>query len=132
MHIKENTKEYQILKEFLAGDEKPSIEIIEHRLGGGWMLAPAHVYATRDRIVIIRAHMVGIYRKVKVIKYDKVSEIRLDRGMHFYKLHFGIIGEAQETDDKRAWIYGLTHQDAMELVHFLNNMNVKVPIEQEN
>ncbi len=134
MNVNMNTREYQILQDFLPQNEKPEVEIVEHALGGGRILAPAHIYATQSEIIIIRAHRIGLYRKVKVIKYNTMTGIILNRGIRFYRLHFGVIGEENAHEDenvpgnRKVWVYGLAHKEVMVLVHFLSGINGKIPV----
>ncbi len=110
--------------------ETPKIEIVEHRLGGGKLLAPAHIYATDSRIIIIRNSIIGNYRKIKMINYDKITEVKLDRGFYFCRLHFGIQGEEMEIDESKTWVYGLNYNEAMNFVRFVNSYNENAKVAQ--
>lgn len=92
------------------------------------LLAPAHVYATDGRIIIIRESVLGHYRKIKMIKYENITEVKLERAWVYCKLHFGLQGELPEADPRKAWLYGLDYNDAMSLIRFMNSLNIKPPV----
>ena len=120
--VKENTKEYQILKELLDENEKAGVEVIERRLGGAKWFGVAHAYATNYRIIVIRRYIFGIRKSLKIIKYVDIAEVNVERGIMFCKVHFALVGEHEEP---RKWMVGLKYQEALELMKFINKMSVK-------
>ncbi len=120
--VREKTREYAILKDLLGADEKVVLEVVEHRLGGGRWIGPVHAYATNKRIIMIRRHIVGIHKTVKMIRYDHITEVRVERGIIFGRIHFSLIGEHEEREGNLKWLVGLTYKDSVALVNLANKM----------
>ncbi len=130
--VNTNTREYKVLQTVLAPDEKVGVEIFEHKLGGAQFLSPAHVYATDRRIIIIRDSAVKNYRKIKIINYNRITEVKLDRGFHYCKLHFGIQGEEVEKDESKTWVYGINYEEGMNFIRYINQFDVKPSVDITN
>jgi len=124
-----NTKEYAMLKAILGEDETVDLEIIEHRLGGARLLEPAHAFATNQGIIIIRKGVLGFHRDFKIIRYDAITEVRLERGPLFCKMHFSLQGEQSESEDSQKWLVGLRYNDAIELTQFVNKI-IEMPVKE--
>ena len=122
------TKEYQILKELLAKNEQVGVEIREHKLGGGRLFEPAHVYATNQRLIIIRRYLLGISQSMKIIKYNHITEVRVERGMRYCRIHFSLIGEQQEKSENLKWVNGLKYGEALKLIQYINKIQ-ELPVE---
>ena len=122
------TKQYKILKELLAKNEQVGVEIREHKLGGGRLLEPAHVYATNQRLIIIRRYILGINQSMKIIKYNHITEVRVERGMRYCRIHFSLIGEQQEKSENLKWVNGLKSDEALKLIQYINKIQ-ELPVE---
>ena len=128
--IDEKSREYQILKSLLTENEKVGVEVVERRLGGAPLLHPLHAYATNQRIIIIKGGIIfGIHQDFKVINYKNITEIKLERGIKFCRLHFSLEGEMQEGGATK-WLVGLRYKDALEMIRFVNEMEAK-PVEEK-
>jgi hypothetical protein len=123
--IKENTKEYEILKELIDDNERPGFEVVERRRGGARWFGVAHAYATNYRIIIIRRYILGFRKSIKIIKYSDISEVNVERGILFCKVHFSIIGEHEDSSSNRKWILGLKYDEALGIMKFVNKMSAK-------
>ncbi len=118
-----------MVSDLLSAGEVVGIEIREHRLGGGRLLAPAHAFATDQRIIIIRSDVFGISKSIKMLRYEHITEVKIERGMTFCRLHFSLIGEQQESQENVKWITGIHYKDALMLMQFINKIHAK-PIEE--
>ncbi len=118
-------REYAILDDLLAEGEEVGMEIREHRLGGGRILAPAHAFATDRRIIIVRCDIFGMSHSVKMIRYEHITEVKMERGMGYCRLHFSLIGEQQESQENIKWITGIYYKDAIMLIQFINGVHAK-------
>ena len=114
--------ESKILRELLLKDEKVGMTIHERKLGGGRFFEPAYVFATNHRLIIIRRYLLGIHNSIKIIKYNHITEIKVERGIWYCKLHFSLIGEQAETAEQLKWVDGLTSGDALALVEYINKI----------
>lgn len=123
--VNEKSKQYAILRDVLTSNEKVYLELVESRLGGARMLAPAHAYATDQGVVVIRRYPGGVRRSIKIMKYNHITEIRVERGIIFCKIHFSLIGEQAEREENLKWIVGLWYKKALELVRFINKIHEK-------
>ncbi len=121
----EYSREYGAIRELLAEGETVGIEISESRLGGGRLLAPAHAFATDQRILIIRRDAFGLKNSIKIIHYEHITEIKMERGMSFCRLHFSLIGEQMDSTEDAKWISGLYYPDALRLIQFINKRHMK-------
>jgi hypothetical protein len=126
--VRENTKEYAILKELLEGNEKASVEVVERRLGGAKLFGVAHAYATNGRIIIVRRYIFGLRRSLKIINFSDITEVNIDRGILFCKVHFALVGEYPKNESERKWLLGLKYGEALEIVKFVNRMGAKATI----
>jgi hypothetical protein len=122
--------EGRILRELLANGEKVGIEIHERKLGGGRMLEPAYVYATNHRLIIIRRYVLGFHNSIKIIKYNHITEIKMERGMAYCKIHFSLIGEQAERSEQLKWVDGLKSDDALRLIEYINRIQ-ETPVDIE-
>ncbi len=125
MRMGVSSGEYIIIKELLAEGESVGIEISESRLGGGRIFAPAHAFATEQRIIIVRNDFLGFKNSVKIIRYEHITEIKMERGMGYCRLHFSLIGEQVESAEDMKWISGLRYSDALSLIQFVNKRHFK-------
>lgn len=105
------------------------LEVVEHRIGGWRIFEPAHAYATNKRIIIVRRHLLGIHRSLKTIGYEHITEVIVEKGIIFCKVHFSLIGESVETAEGIKWISGLSYKDALDLVRFVNKTKEKPPVQ---
>lgn len=128
----EYSREQGTIRELLADGESVGIEIRESRLGGGRLLAPAHVFATEHRIIIVRRDALGIRNSIKIIRYEHITEIKIERGMSFCRLHFSLIGEQAESAEDMKWVSGLYYHDALKLIQFINRRHFKPVAENEH
>jgi len=127
--IVEDSNEYNVIRELLSDGEVVGVEIREHRLGGGRLFAPAHAFATDQRIIIVRRDVLGLRNSVKILRYEHITEIKMERGMSFCRLHFSLIGEQIEKEEDLKWITGLYYQDALRIIQFINRIRAK-PVEE--
>jgi len=125
MQVNEKTREYGVLRDLLGSDERVGVEVAERRLGGARPLGPAHAYATNKRIIIIRNYRLWIHKTIKILKYDNITETRLERGALFCKLHFSLIGEQAEREENLKWLVGLRYKDALGLIEYVHMMEKK-------
>lgn len=125
MPVRQGTKEYDVMKELLEGEESPGVEMVERRLGGAKWFGIAHAYATNHRIIIVRIYPLGLRTSIKIIKYKDIIEVKVERGVYYCKIHFALQGEGQENDDSKKWFLGLKYGEAVELIKFINRMGVK-------
>jgi len=123
------TKEYAMVKDMLGDGETVELETVEHRLGGARFFDPAHVFATNRGIMIIRSGAFGLHRNYKIIRYESITEVKLDRGPMFCKVHFSLQGEQENDTDKQKWLVGIKYKDALDLIHLVNRMEQK-PVQE--
>ncbi|MDE1865153.1 MAG: PH domain-containing protein [Candidatus Micrarchaeota archaeon] len=128
MQVRRDTKEYKMLMELLEGNEKPGMEVAETRLGGGKWFGVAHAYATNSRIIIIRIYTLGVRTSLKMINYKDITEVKVERGLRYCRIHFALQGEAHETDENAKWFNGLRYNEAVELLKFMNRMGARTRI----
>ena len=119
------SREYTSIRELLADGESVGIEIAESRIGGGGFLAPAHAFATEQRIIIVRRDLLAFKNSVKILKYEHITEIKMERGVRFCRLHFSLVGEQAESSEDLKWISGLYYADALKLIQFVNKRSTK-------
>jgi hypothetical protein len=119
-----------MVKDLMGSDEKVELEVVEHRLGGARFFDPAHAFATTNQIIIVRRGPLGIHRDYKIIRYESITQVKIERGPIFCKLHFNLLGE-QESDDlnEMKWLVGLKYKDALALIHIVNSMEEK-PVQE--
>ena len=119
-----------MVKDLLGDDETVQLEVIEHRLGGAKFLDPAHAFATSRQIIVVRRGLFGLHRDYKIIRYESITEVKLERGPMFARIHFSLQGEQEVEDNGRAkWLVGLKYSDALELVHLVSRMEQK-PVQE--
>ena len=116
---REDTGEYAILKDLLVNGETVGLEVVERRLGGARILWPVHAYATSKRVVFIRKHLMGAHT-VKMVQYEDITEVMINRSLLFSKIHLAVIGEKSES--KNAWMIGIGHEDAIAFIRYVNGM----------
>jgi hypothetical protein len=128
--IDTNTHEYRLLEEMLAPDEKVIMEVVERRIGGAPFFGVAHTYITNDRILIIRRYFMNVHHSIKVIKYSEISDLQIECGLVFCKIHFAIKGEPTTENDEggHKWLRGLWYKEAIRLINHVNKVDVKKPI----
>ncbi len=117
-------REQEILQSLLTQGESVGVHIVERRLGGARILEPAHAFATNKRIIIIRRGIFSFHQDFKIINYSNITEIILEHGIRYSKLHFTLQGEASNTAEKK-WLVGLEYREALELVKYVNSMEEK-------
>ena len=129
MPVRQDTKEYQVMKELLEGKEVPGVEMTERRRGGAKWFGIAHAFATNYRIIIVRIYPFGFRTSIKIIRYRDIVEVKLERGMFYCKIHFAMQGEGTEIGNaERKWFYGLKYSEAVELIKFINRMGARPQI----
>lgn len=122
MPVKVGTREHQVMKGLLEDKEAPGLEIVERRRGGAKWFGIAHAYATNHRIIIVRIYPLGFRTSIKIIRYRDITEVKMERGLYYCKIHFALQGESQEADDAKKWFLGLKYGEAVELIKFINRM----------
>ena len=85
------------------------------------MFEPANVFATDRRIIIIRGGILRVHQDFKIISYGNITEIVLEHGFVFSKLHFTLQGEPSDPEEKK-WLVGLRYEEALDLVRFVNKI----------
>ena len=128
MAVRQGTKEYNVMKELLEGNETPGMEIVERRRGGAKWFGIAHAYATNQRIIIVRIYPFGFRTSLKIIKYRDIVEVKVERGLYYCKIHFALQGEGSEADNAKKWFLGIKYHEAVELIKFINRMGVKAAV----
>jgi len=118
--VNENSAEYKILRTVLTPDEKLGFVLIERRLGGAKWLEPAHVFATNERIIIIRKGIFGTHQSIKAINYKTITETKLENGILFSRMHFTLEGENEA--DSQKWLIGLVYKEALAMVRYVNDI----------
>lgn len=116
--IKENTWAYATLKRVLSENEKVGAEVSENII----MIVPAHAYATSKRIIIVRDFF-HIHKSIKIIRYEDIAETRVERGIIFAKLHFGLISEPTFIEQNLKWLELLNYKETLEFVQYVNNIH---------
>lgn len=125
--INKNTREYQLLNSMLTPGEEVNIEVTERRLGGANFLGVAHAYLTSSRIIIIRRYVFSVHKSIKVIKYAEVSDLQIECGLLFCKIHFAVKGEptTESEESGHKWLMGLRNSEAIRLINHMNQIEVK-------
>jgi hypothetical protein len=126
--VREDTRQYAMLKELLENDEKPRMELVERRLGGGKWFGVAHAYATNNRIIIIRIYTLGFRTSLKILNYKDITEVKVERGIFYCKIHFALQGEAHESDENAKWFNGVEYHEAIKLLKFMNQMGARTRV----
>jgi hypothetical protein len=109
------------IKHLLTPDEEIEFVCAEHRIGSLRVFAPAIFFGTSKRIIIARRDILHIHKKYRIIKYDLIVDVELEHGIIFSKVHFGLQNEPGESEEKK-WLSGLSHDDAVQLVRFVEKM----------
>lgn len=122
------TGQYAMVKDMLTEGETVQLEVTEHRLGGARFLEPAHAFATSRQIIIVRMGVFGLHKDYKIIRYESITEVKLERGLMFARVHFSLQGEQEaEPNGGMKWLVGLKYSDALSLLHLVNNMEENPP-----
>lgn len=117
------TEHYAMVRDMLSSDETVELEVVEHRLGGAKLFDPAHAFATNHQIIIVRRSPFGFRKDYKIIRYESITEVKLERGIMFARVHFSLQGEQEaEPNGGMKWLVGLKPSDALNLLHFVNKM----------
>lgn len=132
MPVRQDTKEYEVMKELLEGNETPGVEMVERRRGGAKWLGKAHAYATNHRIIIVRVYPFGFRTSIKIIRYKDIVEVKVERGLYYCKIHFALQGDDNTSDATRKWFLGLKYHEAVELIKFINRMSPQISSRQQN
>ena len=123
--IRRSTREYLILKELLEPSEVVGVELVERRLGGAKWLGTAHAYATDHRIIIIRRYVLGLHKSLKIIKYADITEVKVERGLLYCRIHFALVGETEEYGQSKKWFLGIKYKEALEIIRYIDRMQAK-------
>ncbi len=118
-------KDYPMVKDLLGEGETVELEIVEHRLGGAKMLSPAHIFGTNYGIIVIRKSAMGLHTDYKIMKYGSITDVKLERGPMFCRIHFSMEGEQEDLADPQKWLVGIKYADALDLIHLVNRMEQK-------
>jgi hypothetical protein len=94
---------------------------VERRLGGARFLWPVHGYATNKRVVFIRKKFMGAHT-VKMLQYEDITEVMIDKRIFFTRIHLTVVGEKQDSGNQKAWLQGIKNNDAIEFVRYVNSM----------
>ncbi|MDE1874295.1 MAG: PH domain-containing protein [Candidatus Micrarchaeota archaeon] len=121
-------REYEILESLLTQNESVMVHVAERRLGGARLLEPAHAFATNKRIIIIRRGVLGFHHDFKIISYSNITEIILEHGIRYSRVHFTLQGEAASEEQKK-WLIGLDYKEALELIKFVNSI-IEKPVQE--
>lgn len=119
--IRTNTEEYKLLSNLLAEGESVGVEVKERKYGFGYLSGEAHVYATSSRLIIVKRQPVSFHNAIKIIRYEDIADVQLERGPLFASVHFDLLGE--QTLESRGgvkWIDGLLYAEAVQLVNYVN------------
>ena len=120
------TGQYAMAKDVLSDDETIELEVVEHRLGGARFFEPAHAFATNHKIIIVRKGIFGFHKDYKIIRYESITEVKLERGPMFARVHFSLQGEQEANEGGgMKWLIGLRYSDALALLHIVNQMEEK-------
>ena len=122
--MNEKTNEAAVLKGLLEADEHVNIEIVEHRLGGARWLWPVHAYATNNRIIMIRRHLIRSHT-IRILKYVHITEIVVEGGIFFSKIHLSLVGEQPDSKEHQKWMVGITSKDAAAFIKSINSVQEK-------
>lgn len=117
--VNKSGRVYEILNSLLEEGETVNSHIVERRLGGARMLEPANLFAMNRRILIIRGGVLRFHQDFKMINYGNITEVIVEHGILFSKLHFTLQGEASNPGEKK-WLVGLRYKEALALVKFVN------------
>ncbi len=127
------THEYRHLSEMLEPGEKVVMEVVERRLGGAPLFGVAHTYITSSRILIIRRYFLNLHHSIKIIKYSEISDLQVECGLLFCKLHFAIKGEPSIENDEggHKWLRGLLYKEAIRLINHVSKTETKknIPVD---
>jgi hypothetical protein len=123
--LRRDTREYRILSELLEPDEVVGVELVERRLGGAKWLGTAHAYATNHRVIIIRRYVLGLHNSLKIIKYSDITEVKLERGLFYCKIHFSLQGESNESEESKKWFMGLIYPEALKMIRHIDRLQAK-------
>ena len=122
------------VKDILNPGEKVEVAIREHRLFSPKPFAVATLYCTNERIIIMRRHILGLSMTYKILHYNNISHITVERGVKFSKMHLGVSGEAPEAgEDWKRWVWGLDQHEVNLVASFMDSKKkgIKVKEEQE-
>ena len=125
------TKEYSIMKDMLGSGETVELEVVEHRLGGARLFEPAHVFATNYSVIVVRRNLFGFHSDYKIIKYESITDVKLERGLMFCRIHFSLLGEQEDDESAQKWLVGLKYKDALQLIHIVDRMEQR-PVKEIN
>jgi len=82
MFSKDEAKEIEKIKEMLDPDEHVLVIAKQARFKpGGALTAPNTIFATEKRFVIRNPTMLGLRASVESVPYDKITSIKVERGM---------------------------------------------------
>ncbi len=104
--------------------EQVGLEIVEHRLGGARWLWPVHAYATDRRIIMIRCHLLRRHT-IKMMRYDHITEVEIEKGILFCQIHLSLIGEHADHLEAPKWLVDISHRNAVAFALFINSIQEK-------
>ena len=120
------------IRDILNPDERVEAAITEHRLASPKPFATATIYCTNERIIIVRRHFLGMGRSYKILHYNSISHITVERGMRYSKIHLGISGEAPESGEEwKRWVWGLDQREVNQIAGFMDTKKKGIKIEEE-
>ncbi|MFI5412487.1 MAG: PH domain-containing protein [Candidatus Micrarchaeales archaeon] len=117
-------------KNMLWAEEEVMVTATERRVGpGGALITPTTIIATNKRILIINRATFGIRNDVESIPYNRVSSVRLEKGLISSSVFLRVGGYTSSGEqgflkpgEQEGEIPGLKQQDAKDLSDFIEKM----------
>ena len=114
----------KISKELLPG-EKVEMTIKQRHLGPGGSVTPTMLIATNRRLIIVYKANLGFKTVHEIITYNKITTVRLERGIVSSTIHLHVLGVEEQTpmggNRIEEEFSGLEHKGAETLASFLNS-----------
>ena len=113
------------IKKELMQNEKVEMTARQRRIGpGGSLAAPTSITATSNRLIVTYRVALGFKTVHEVIPYNRLTTVRLERGVFSSTIHLHVLGladqQVQGSSRVEEEFTGLNHKDASELANFLN------------
>jgi len=122
-----NLKLHDLVKDLLEPDEVVDLVVSENPVGSEEPFSPAIAFGTNKRVIIMRRGPITHRKRYAIIDYAAITEIKVKYGLRFTKIHFSLKGEQMDSANTASdWLCGLSKQDSMELLHFVEKMRAGI------
>ncbi|MDE1849611.1 MAG: PH domain-containing protein [Candidatus Micrarchaeota archaeon] len=121
-----NQGDVERVKGLLTPDEKIIMTASQSRIApGGNRVVPSFIVATDRRVIMVNRSALGLRGDYESIPYEKITEVRLDKGIIFSSVFIRIEGFSEDKGlipkgKEEGEIVGLNADDARQLADYVN------------